>query len=1140
MRIVPGRECSSCHDLRLLACLAGTITGWGENYFASTFHNVFLSRKGFLSAPRHPPAGAATCTSEMVVEIAEAGLYLPLVRYEAPFNFESMFRLSISQSGTEVYAAVMGGRSQGKVNGFRICQPGGHFGPHSLGPECRFGWGTTEAMVWQGTEGRVQLQKGLATVSLTIDAADLSPPRTAPMRNVDVVVLTSNLSDVATRLTIGNRLGNTPLDGMLRQQGDVFARVINRGPSEVNISLPKGKIHSSANTHIWFPTKDGAGGDDVTDVTPLLMLQAGPEHSGRSTSRWVEIGGLLDGLNSGEWQPLAAVDTDQPAPPGSACKYTEKPGTFLKGYATGSPTAGWSTLAAAQAWCCAHAGCGGVTRQGGVYTARAGKVAAKAKAVTSWLLAEAPFKLNYTLQIGVLDRSQWRRGQQLPDPGPQQQDVETIASFDVNGCPNYGTGSTPKYGMLPVPAWPLPQKLDRDRVAVCQGIVLTFDANTVGSRRIRRVEEQFLSVFRQVKAHNATLLSHLRPPNITTIVTVPSFTKVPTTITTDPSYNASIDSWHEMYGFTNLYPSAEEPTPSNQTESCARRMQYSSHRDLLGLNNDSQVLAMLEKAYGDNGPDGNIQECIGVFKLGDEISIDGPSASATVTQAEIDAGFVAHLKSQLGENASAAGCSSWPDCHYNVTASLNQTNPRLWYYSMSYGWSKTMQSMTKTVATVSRFLPHAGVGANFSPQPDYVGDSYQWIDCFRQGCLNMPWSEDYVWSVPLGSQQMMGLRLDMFRAGLRHKPEVPGTNRHKIHMYVMAHSPGQSAQSWRRQFFNHLGHGMKIVDLYSFTTHFGCTENYVDEVHGMELFKTVLTSLQELGSFETILQAGKVPNGKAGIYFSRASDVWGPTVLEEIRRATHPETHTPQIVFPQAKKALYIMLKHEQIAVDVLVEDDFADGVADEYTHLFLTDWHVSRNATANIQRWVAQGGTLFATSGAGLKDEFNQPNPGMEQLLGVTEIGTVADPNPIEWLKQDLPWAQPLDTFSITTDDPAGGADSGGEWSRANGQRASAEAHPVYGAVSYINASASSTVTARYANGSAAVVTTSHGKGRATYCGFLPGLSYFKTALPRRPVDRCNNDGNWSVGSGQACFVSADTFSISCIHHHSAVVFRS
>ena len=28
-------------------------------------------------------------------------------------------------------------------------------------------------------------------------------------------------------------------------------------------------------------------------------------------------------------------------------------------------------------------------------------------------------------------------------------------------------------------------------------------------------------------------------------------------------------------------------------------------------------------------------------------------------------------------------------------------------------------------------------------------------------------------------------------------------------------------------------------------------------------------------------------------------------------------------------------------------------------------------------------------------------------------------------------------------------------------------------------------------------------GRGQALYCAFLPGLSYFKPALPRRPVDR-------------------------------------
>ena len=135
-----------------------------------------------------------------------------------------------------------------------------------------------------------------------------------------------------------------------------------------------------------------------------------------------------------------------------------------------------------------------------------------------------------------------------------------------------------------------------------------------------------------------------------------------------------------------------------------------------------------------------------------------------------------------------------------------------------------LEQFAGATKTIKGLLPHAGVGANFSPQMDYVGDSFQFVECFRVGCLTMPWSEDYVWSVPLGTQQMMGIRLDMFRAGLRHKPVVAGTQDHKILMYVMGHSPGQSRDSWRRQFYNDISHGMKIVDLYSFRSNW-CSNN---------------------------------------------------------------------------------------------------------------------------------------------------------------------------------------------------------------------------------------------------------------------------------------------------------------------------
>ena len=75
-----------------------------------------------------------------------------------------------------------------------------------------------------------------------------------------------------------------------------------------------------------------------------------------------------------------------------------------------------------------------------------------------------------------------------------------------------------------------------------------------------------------------------------------------------------------------------------------------------------------------------------------------------------------------------------------------------------------------------RWLPNAGIGANFSPQHGdpgqfYQGEVFQWVNCFRDDGLTLPWSEDYAWGVPLGTQQMNGASLDLFRAGLRGKPD---------------------------------------------------------------------------------------------------------------------------------------------------------------------------------------------------------------------------------------------------------------------------------------------------------------------------------------------------------------------------------
>ena len=56
-----------------------TARRWGENYYAATFANAFLSRKAFLGAPEQCDDAAAS----IHLDVEKAGRYLVLVRYEA-------------------------------------------------------------------------------------------------------------------------------------------------------------------------------------------------------------------------------------------------------------------------------------------------------------------------------------------------------------------------------------------------------------------------------------------------------------------------------------------------------------------------------------------------------------------------------------------------------------------------------------------------------------------------------------------------------------------------------------------------------------------------------------------------------------------------------------------------------------------------------------------------------------------------------------------------------------------------------------------------------------------------------------------------------------------------------------------------
>ncbi|HKB34838.1 MAG TPA: beta-galactosidase trimerization domain-containing protein, partial [Gemmataceae bacterium] len=182
--------------------------------------------------------------------------------------------------------------------------------------------------------------------------------------------------------------------------------------------------------------------------------------------------------------------------------------------------------------------------------------------------------------------------------------------------------------------------------------------------------------------------------------------------------------------------------------------------------------------------------------------------------------------------------------------------------------------------------------------------------------------------------------------------------------------------------------------------------------------------------------------------------------------------------------SLYIAIRHRQIPLDCVLDGDDLKP----YKVLYLTDRHVSRSGSKAIAEWVKAGGHLLATADAGMFDEFNEPNKVLRELLGVAPLAvTESQTAVVRREKEDLPFAKSIDVVGLK-----------------NGEKQ--EPLMVFGLRTRI-VPKDAKILAKFADGSPAWTVRNVEKGRAFSCGFLPGLSYFKPAIPLRPVDRGSTD---------------------------------
>ena len=374
-------------------------------------------------------------------------------------------------------------------------------------------------------------------------------------------------------------------------------------------------------------------------------------------------------------------------------------------------------------------------------------------------------------------------------------------------------------------------------------------------------------------------------------------------------------------------------------------------------------------------------------------------------------------------------------------------------------------------------------GANYSPHANYFINEMDYIRPFKLRAISMPWAEDYVWQIPEFSVQVMGYLTSGLRAGAKYD-NLP------IHMYVMPHSPGNTPRDFRLSFFTAVAHGARMVNYFCASPlAVGGTENYVD-TNDLPMWREIHACTHAAGAFEDYVMDGQVRPAKVGLILSSVDDVL--TGANNSSFAMHNNE----------RKAIYYALRHAQVPVDFLSEDDVIEGRAKDCQVIYILQQWMHSKATEALTKWVQAGGTLVALGGGGFLNEFNQSNPGANTLYGVKSQSLATDPDlvPKYLLKENTPFLTKQDLPPYVPMDKV-------KWTR--GDRTVADVPVVVWKQTLVPSDAK--VIGTFSDGKPAVLEKAHGKGRALLFGFLPGQAYLKSGLPLRPADRGATDAGFS-----------------------------
>lgn len=262
----------------------------------------------------------------------------------------------------------------------------------------------------------------------------------------------------------------------------------------------------------------------------------------------------------------------------------------------------------------------------------------------------------------------------------------------------------------------------------------------------------------------------------------------------------------------------------------------------------------------------------------------------------------------------------------------------------------------------------------------------------------------------------------------------------------------------RLKAFSSLGQGAKSFDFWSYGPTYVSTENYWSDLRSE--YDGIAKLTRSLQKSEDVLYPAKTQTDDVAILYSVSHDIWN---------------NDNQAAFVE-KRLLWHALRHLQIQPNFLREEDVETGKLDKYKVLYIADWNITRRASAEIDKWVKNGGTLYLSAGAATRDEFNEPFvPAFAKDIWIKNPSNNLTNEKSTFNERTvLPTIKPLTTATVEID------------------TAKFEL-PAIGVRLDLEAKLESF--AKFKDGKNAAAIVSYGKGRIVAVGFMPMLAYGKSA---------------------------------------------